>query len=126
MPRHHYETEYHSDHYTHPELDHTYDDQHDVEPVHMKEHAVHHSFDHPDSHSYGSLEREHGYGYEGEYRHQPYHHGEYVSYHHEEPVYHSAVERHLYEPVHHEQRYYETERVHHNGVSSMLAENDFT
>ncbi len=33
----------------HPELDHKYDDQHDIEPKHFHEHAVLHSLPHPES-----------------------------------------------------------------------------
>lgn len=39
-------------HHTHPELDHHFDDQHDVTPVDYQDHAVLKAFDHPDSHSY--------------------------------------------------------------------------
>ena len=31
---------YHIDHKLHPELDHKYDDKHDIEPVHFHEHAI--------------------------------------------------------------------------------------
>ena len=42
---------------THPELDHKYDDAHDVTPVDFKEHAILHALPHPDSHSYeGTLD----------------------------------------------------------------------
>ena len=37
---------------THPELNHKYDDQHDIEPVPYHEHAILHSVDIPDHHSY--------------------------------------------------------------------------
>mmetsp|Transcript_10303 Transcript_10303/g.12829 ORF Transcript_10303/g.12829 Transcript_10303/m.12829 type:complete len:222 (-) Transcript_10303:153-818(-) len=50
----HYST-YHS---THAALDHRYDDQHDVEPVHFHERAVHRAFDSPDARSYAH----HSYG----------------------------------------------------------------
>ena len=43
---------YHTEHRTHPELDHAYDDQHDVTPKEYHDHAVLKSFDHPDSRSY--------------------------------------------------------------------------
>lgn len=42
----------------HPELDHHYDDQHDIEPVHFHEHAILHSPNLPDHHSYHHSERE--------------------------------------------------------------------
>ena len=37
----------------HPELDHHWDDAHDVEPVPFHEHAILRSPDYPDHHSYG-------------------------------------------------------------------------
>ena len=48
----HHEAVYESYHVTHPELDHKYDDQHDIEPVHFHEHAVLPAVLHPDRHSY--------------------------------------------------------------------------
>ena len=60
----HTDVEYHSEHVTHPELDHRYDDQHDVEPVHFHEHKVKPGFDHPGTHAYhpGDFEPgDHGY-----------------------------------------------------------------
>lgn len=49
-------------HTTHGVLDHKFDDQHDIEPVHFHEHAIHKAFPHPDSHDYEhtlEIEREH-------------------------------------------------------------------
>lgn len=50
-PRYEHESTYHV---SHPELDHKFDDQRDVEPVHYHEHGVHGSFAEQDSHSYGN------------------------------------------------------------------------
>ena len=50
---------YESHHTSHPELDHKFDDQKDVEPTHFHEHAVHRSFE--GSHDYA---RSHGEHYE--------------------------------------------------------------
>ena len=56
MPHHHNpDMHYSTYHYTHPELDHHYDDAHDVTPVPFHEHAVLKSVHSPDRLSYESM-----------------------------------------------------------------------
>ncbi len=54
----HVDRKYHTEHETHAELDHAYDDQKDIEPVHFHEGAVLKAFDHPDSHDYAHTDFE--------------------------------------------------------------------
>ena len=106
---HHHEAQhyqpYSTYHVSHPELDHKYDDAHDVTPVPFNDHAVYHAVDHEgrgdyahgshsvdhdshhadythgyhgDAHSYGHHDSEY-YGHHGDYGYG--HHGAHADYH---------------------------------------------
>lgn len=85
-------------------LDHAFDDQHDIEPVHFHEHAIHRAFDHPESHSYHEHDYEHSFEHDGKFSDLGYlaasqHHG-YDEYHHA-PDYEKHHEEHHVEHDHH-------------------------
>lgn len=90
---HHTDVQYHSEHLTHPELDHKYDDQRDVEPVHFHEHAVLKVSDHPDTRSYEhttaeELQREHVFA---QSHNDHYYHRHYSSEHGDIERHHEAI-----------------------------------
>ena len=64
----HQETYKKIEHITSPELDHYFDDEHDVRPVQYHDHAVNPGFQHPDSHAYHmAVEETFYHPYEQEY-----------------------------------------------------------
>ncbi len=97
----------------HPELDHRFDDQHDVEPVKFTEHAVLRAPDLPDHHSYHPKNVHH--------RWQPIHHDH-------GPVYHDdySYERHSIETdAHHPSTYYDIDTLKQHEKKHEAARPDF-
>jgi len=100
-------------HPTHSELDHHYDDQRDIEPVHYHEHAVHRAFPSADAHSYrhhdayydnSEVTAHHVRSEETSYEHS---HGDHtMNPHYLDPVSHTDAHHH---PV-----YTETHDTHHH------------
>ena len=111
--------EYHEDehistyHPTHRSLDHAFDDQRDVHPVHYHEHAVHHSFPAADARSYN-----HSEGQEEDSIATAHHvHREATPYEHSHDDY--TMDPHYIDPVshaeaHHRPVYSETHDTHHH------------